>query len=265
VAWQVPDTEKVFPFSYGWRVAHGKYYPLLGPKYRLLIGEINPQPGAPPVKHRYGNYRAVVAIGYGQQHRALVTRCYGLFVKTNCLLNKKLFHGCSEQASGRRQTESEAVDNTRQHKSARDSSNTLEIGTCNVVSFTNYYLHLFFMSGSATISLRQQLCAWWLLLLLARVLTPEAAMLHLHAHAHTGAEPAFAKQARAKAKTLLTTKHQHCHTEQLYQLPFAPAALVELPVLVRQLAYATYRPQAPVCRQAHLLDGACLRGPPVLS
>jgi hypothetical protein len=120
------------------------------------------------------------------------------------------------------------------------------------------------MSGSSTISLRQQLCAWWLLLLLARVLTPEATVLHLHAHAHTEAEPAFAKQAIGKAKLLLTTKHQHCHTEQLYQLPFAPVALVEVPAPVRQLAYATYRPQAPVCRQAHLLDGACLRGPPVL-
>lgn len=118
------------------------------------------------------------------------------------------------------------------------------------------------MSGSSTISLRQQLCAWWLLLLLVRVLAPEAAVLHLHAHAHTEAEPAFAKQAGAKAKTLLTTKHQHCHAEQLYQLPFAPATPTGVPAPVRQLAYATYRPQAPVCRQAHLLAGACLRGPP---
>jgi hypothetical protein len=120
------------------------------------------------------------------------------------------------------------------------------------------------MLGSSTISLRQRVRAWWLLLLLVRVLAPEATVLSLHAHAHTEAEPAFAKQTRGKAKTLLTPKHQHCHTEQLYQLPFAPAAPVEVPVPVRQLAYATYRPQAPVCRQAHLLDGACLRGPPAL-
>ncbi|MFD1873089.1 hypothetical protein [Hymenobacter bucti] len=120
------------------------------------------------------------------------------------------------------------------------------------------------MSGSSATSLRQQLCAWWLLLLLARVLTPEAAVLHLHAHAHTEAEPAFAKQAKGKAQKLLTSKHQHCHTEQLYQLPFAPAVPVEVPAAVRQLAYATYRAQAPVCRQAHLLAGACLRGPPAL-
>jgi hypothetical protein len=124
---------------------------------------------------------------------------------------------------------------------------------------------LFFMSGSSTIFTRRQLLAWWLLLLLGRVLTPEVAVLRLHSHAHTTAEPAFAKTTHARPiKALLTTKHQHCHTEELYQLPFAPATLVELPAPVRQLAYATYRPQAPVCRQAHLLDGACLRGPPTL-
>jgi hypothetical protein len=121
------------------------------------------------------------------------------------------------------------------------------------------------MSGSLTISFRQQIRAWWLLLLLVRVLMPEATVLHLHAHAHTEAEPAFVKRANGKAKTLLTAKHQHCHTEQLYQLPFAPASPIKVPVPVRQLAYATYRPQAPVCRQAHLLAGACLRGPPTQS
>ena len=92
------------------------------------------------------------------------------------------------------------------------------------------------MSGSLTISLRQQLGAWWLLLLLARVLMPEATVLHLHAHAHTETEPAFAKQASGKAKTLLAAKHQHCHTEQLYQLPVVLASCVEMPTLVRQLA-----------------------------
>jgi hypothetical protein len=121
------------------------------------------------------------------------------------------------------------------------------------------------MSGSAIISTRRQLLAWWLLLLLGRVLAPEAAVLTLHTHTHTTAEPAHARAAHARpTKALLTTKHQHCHTEELYQLPFAPALPVALPAPVRQLAYATYRPQAPVCRQTHLLDGACLRGPPAL-
>jgi len=121
------------------------------------------------------------------------------------------------------------------------------------------------MSGSRTISIRRRLLAWWLLLLLGRVLAPESAVLHLHAHAHTVAEPAFAKQPSARAQKLLTPKHQHCHAEQLYQLPFAPATLVEVPAPVRQVVYAILRPQALVCRQAHLLDGACLRGPPALS
>ena len=121
------------------------------------------------------------------------------------------------------------------------------------------------MSGSATISTQRRLLAWLLLLLLGRVLLPEAAVLTLHPHAHTTAEPAHAKSAHARpTKALLTNKHQHCHTEELYQLPFAPATQLEVLAPMRQLAYATYRPQAPVCRQAHLLDGACLRGPPAL-
>ena len=153
----------------------------------------------------------------------------------------------------------------RSNEKARITNNTLEAKACNIVSSAASCLHLSFMSGSSTISLGQRLGAWWLLLLLARVLTPEAAVLHLHTHAHTQVEPAFVKQARGNAQKLITTKHQHCHTEQLYQLPFAPAAPIEVPAPVRQLAYATYRPQAPVCRQAHLLDGACLRGPPALS
>jgi hypothetical protein len=109
------------------------------------------------------------------------------------------------------------------------------------------------MSSSGAISIRRKLLAWGLLVLLVRVLAPEAAVLQLHAHTHTEVEPA-----------MLTPKHQHCHTEQLYQLPFVPAAMASLPAPVRLLAYATYRPQAPVCRPAHLLDGACLRGPPAL-
>jgi hypothetical protein len=124
---------------------------------------------------------------------------------------------------------------------------------------------LFFMSGSSIISTRRRLLAWWLLLLLGRVLAPEAAVLSLHTHAHTTAEPAHARASQARpGKALLTPEHQHCHTEELYQLPFAPAAQLVVVVPVRQMAYATYRPQAPVCRQAHLLDGACLRGPPAL-
>jgi hypothetical protein len=120
------------------------------------------------------------------------------------------------------------------------------------------------MLGSSTFSIRQRLVAWWLLVLLGRVLAPEAVVLHLHPHAHTEVEPAATNSSKLAHKALLTPKHQHCHAEQLYQLPFVPPTLTNVPAPVRLLAYATYRPQAPVCRPSHLLDGACLRGPPAL-
>ncbi|WBA44069.1 hypothetical protein [Hymenobacter canadensis] len=68
--------------------------------------------------------------------------------------------------------------------------------------------------------------------------------------------------ATAAGKALLSPQHKHCHVEQLYDAPFQPVAPVVIPVPVRLLRYATYRPQAPVCRASHLLDGASLRGPP---
>ena len=120
------------------------------------------------------------------------------------------------------------------------------------------------MLGGSFYSGRRQLLAWGLLLLLVRVLAPEAAVLRLHAHAHTVAEPAFAKSAQPKG-TLLTAKHQHCHAEQLYQLPFEPAMLLRLPTPNWQRIYAAYRPLALVDRAAHLLAGACLRGPPIVA
>jgi len=116
---------------------------------------------------------------------------------------------------------------------------------------------------SSTVSVRRRLLAWWLLVLLVRVLAPEAMVLQLHAHAHTEIEPATRLPKLAR-QAILTPKHQHCHTEQLYQVPFVPAAMADLAVPMRRLAYATYRPKALVYRPAHLLDGACLRGPPSL-
>jgi len=118
------------------------------------------------------------------------------------------------------------------------------------------------MRHGKTVSFRRQLLAWWLLLLLARVLAPEATVLHLHAHAHTTLEPAAAGQSRRVGRALLTPQHQHCHAEQLYQLPFVPAAAPGVPAPVRRRVYAAYRPQALVSRAPHLLAGACLRGPP---
>ena len=118
------------------------------------------------------------------------------------------------------------------------------------------------MTGTPVVDWQRKLVAWWLLLLLVRVLAPEAAVLRLHFHSHTEEEPAGRVAAKSAAKAVLSTKHQHCHVEQLYDAPFQPALPVVLPEPVQLLPYAEYRPEAPVCRASHLLDGACLRGPP---
>ena len=102
-----------------------------------------------------------------------------------------------------------------------------------------------------------------LLGLLLRVLTPEAALLHLHFHQHTpDDQPRSTAPAKRSPQAAVSTQHQHCHAEQLYDAPFQPAGPVVVPTLPPLLRYATYRPAAPVCRAPHLLDGACLRGPP---
>ncbi|UOQ70228.1 hypothetical protein [Hymenobacter cellulosilyticus] len=108
----------------------------------------------------------------------------------------------------------------------------------------------------------RQIVAWWLLVLLVRVLTPEAAVLRLHRHQHTDDKPQVSYSAKPGTKAALSPQHQHCHVEQLFNAPFQPAVPVAVPAPVRLLTYATYRPQAPVCRASHLLDGASLRGPP---
>jgi hypothetical protein len=74
-----------------------------------------------------------------------------------------------------------------------------------------------------------------LLLCLVRTLLPEAWVLALHRHEHTTEEPAFTKSRPIlRGKTLLTTKHTHCQTEQFYNVPFqvAPPVAVPLPRLL---------------------------------
>ena len=113
-------------------------------------------------------------------------------------------------------------------------------------------------------SKRRRIAAWGLLALLLRVLMPEAALLRLHAHQHTDDEVATSRLAKVRGKAVVSPQHQHCHAEQLYDAPFQPALPVVLPVPARRPVYVRYRPQAPVCRASHLLDGASLRGPPAL-
>jgi len=120
------------------------------------------------------------------------------------------------------------------------------------------------MRSVSEISIGRKLSVWWLLVLLLRVSLPEAAVLQAHLHQHTEVEPATKAVGLTTSKHLLTPKHQHCHTEQFYNVPFQPAKLVSVEVPLRLRSYAVYRPQAPVCRSWHLLKGASLRGPPAL-
>ncbi|WP_345070511.1 hypothetical protein [Hymenobacter fastidiosus] len=68
-----------------------------------------------------------------------------------------------------------------------------------------------------------------LLLLFGRVLAPEAWLLALHAHEHTREEPAQVAAAVRKGQPLLTARHQHCHVDQLYDVPALRAGAVAVP------------------------------------
>ncbi|SFQ51697.1 hypothetical protein [Hymenobacter arizonensis] len=107
--------------------------------------------------------------------------------------------------------------------------------------------------------------AWWLLLLLLRVLTPEAALLRLHPHEHTETEEHATSGRQEIRQAVLTPQHLHCHMEQVYDVPFLLTDPLQLPTLVAPLSYARYYPQGPLARASHLLDGASLRGPPARS
>ncbi|MBC8085040.1 MAG: hypothetical protein H7Z21_17725 [Hymenobacter sp.] len=113
-------------------------------------------------------------------------------------------------------------------------------------------------------SLRSKLGAWWLLLLLGRVMAPEAAVLSLHTHHHTveaSTRPAVRKSGGSQAE--ISAQHQHCHAEQLYDAPFQLALSPCVPLPPVGLSYPAYQVVAGVYPARHLLPGAALRGPPV--
>ena len=58
--------------------------------------------------------------------------------------------------------------------------------------------------------------ALFLLLLLARVMTPNELLLRLHAHEHTQERP------HDESKTHIGQKHTHCNTDNLFHAPFQP-------------------------------------------
>ena len=69
--------------------------------------------------------------------------------------------------------------------------------------------------------------AYLLLLLFVRVLAPETVVLQLHPHEHTEEE-----QQRNDADFKLSKKHTHCHTDDLFNAPFAPALTTQLKAIL---------------------------------
>ena len=120
------------------------------------------------------------------------------------------------------------------------------------------------MSGRRGRSLRSRLGAWWLLLLLGRVLLPEAAVLRLHAHQHTADEPAHLSRAgRPDPRAVLSAKHTHCHAEQLYDVPALLAGAVAVPLPTRRAVFAGLRVPAVVGQPRAGRARRAGRGPPV--
>ena len=103
-----------------------------------------------------------------------------------------------------------------------------------------------------------------LLLCLTRTLLPEAWVLDMHAHTHTTDEPAQAPAFRTKGKALVSSQHQHCAVDHLYDVPFLPSAPMVVPVPMGLPCFAT----APVPTVATApwiaREPAQLRGPPAV-
>ena len=78
-----------------------------------------------------------------------------------------------------------------------------------------------------------------LLLCLTRTLLPEAWVLAMHQHEHTTDEPAQAAAFRHKGKALVSTRHQHCPVDNLYQMPFLVSAPVVAPTPVTRPCFAS--------------------------
>ena len=84
-----------------------------------------------------------------------------------------------------------------------------------------------------------RLYAVFLLLCFVRVLVPEAWLLALHVHHHTEQAEEQALK-RPDGKHVVTTQHQHCHVEQLFNAPFQPATAVRLPARPAATQFATF-------------------------
>jgi hypothetical protein len=99
--------------------------------------------------------------------------------------------------------------------------------------------------------------AFFLLLLFVRVLVPETTVLAMHSHDHT--EDAAIKM---DAGFKLDKKHNHCHTNNLFNTPFSPA----LPAAINALLFTftdTYSANYSYIWKFTFPNNTDLRGPPV--
>ena len=111
--------------------------------------------------------------------------------------------------------------------------------------------------------LRSKWVAWWLLLLLGRIMAPEAAVLRLHAHHHTLDEPAQRILAGKRGpQAVLSSQHTHCHAEQLYDVPALRAGAVPAPAPVRRPVFAGLAVPAAGGRPVAARYARAGRGPP---
>lgn len=104
--------------------------------------------------------------------------------------------------------------------------------------------------------------AWWLLLLLGRILTPEAAVLRLHGHTHTTVEPAQTAANKASGNAFLTTRHQHCDVEHFYNAPLQVVDTLGVAPPRYAAVYLAHRLLATVGCLTGAWQQPALRGPP---
>jgi hypothetical protein len=94
-----------------------------------------------------------------------------------------------------------------------------------------------------------------LLLLFVRVMAPEAAILQWHAHEHTEEEPG------TTTGFAIGKKHTHCHTDDLFNAPFAPTQIA--PVKAVLIPFTdTYSVHHSFVWKFTFPNNTDLRGPP---
>jgi hypothetical protein len=98
--------------------------------------------------------------------------------------------------------------------------------------------------------------AIFLLLLFVRVLIPETAALAMHTHEHTQDE-----HGKTEAGFKLDKKHNHCHTDHFYNVPFVPA-FTAVPEVISLTFTDTYSADHAFIWKFTFPNNTDLRGPP---